>query len=271
MTNRIFELSDDEFIKLIKSSTCIKGVLFVLGYTTAGNSWGYSQVKQRMDILNLNASDFKGRSALQGVSNRKLDNNKLFSEHDRHPRSIVRRRIIKENLLEYKCAICGLNKWNGKTLSLELDHINGINTDNRLENLRFLCPNCHSQTSTYGSKNKDVSVAEFEITPKVRSDIEQEFLLIPNIKKVSQKTGYKYKVVKEVVSELGLTKPHLKHVIRYDKDYSETQRFESISQACCYLIENNVVKTKRYKTCRATFLRNCNKFWLNSYWKILDA
>lgn len=45
-------------------------------------------------------------------------------------------------------------EWNNKALSLQLDHINGVNTDNRVENLRWLCPNCHSQTDTYGSKNK---------------------------------------------------------------------------------------------------------------------
>ena len=53
------------------------------------------------------------------------------------------------------CANCGnIGEWNGQSLTLQIDHINGINNDNRKENLRWLCPNCHSQTSTYTGKNK---------------------------------------------------------------------------------------------------------------------
>jgi hypothetical protein len=48
---------------------------------------------------------------------------------------------------------CGIKEWNGKPISYQLDHINGDNMDNRIENLRILCPNCHSQTSTYGGRN----------------------------------------------------------------------------------------------------------------------
>ena len=67
--------------------------------------------------------------------------------------SSLKERILKENLLEYRCQICGnTGEWQHKPLALQLDHINGIHNDNRIENLRFLCPNCHTQTETYGSK-----------------------------------------------------------------------------------------------------------------------
>jgi len=69
-------------------------------------------------------------------------------------RASIRKIIIKENLIEYKCSECSIQAWNNKPLSLHLDHINGMNNDNRLENLRFLCPNCHSQTETYTGRNK---------------------------------------------------------------------------------------------------------------------
>ena len=69
----------------------------------------------------------------------------------------MKARLIKEGYIEYKCAICGIKDWLGQPLSLQLDHINGINDDHRLENLRLLCPNCHSQTDTYAGKNKGVS------------------------------------------------------------------------------------------------------------------
>jgi hypothetical protein len=65
-------------------------------------------------------------------------------------------RLMRERLLEAKCyrKDCGLTEWKGKPISLQLDHINGDSLDHRIENLRLLCPNCHSQTDTFAGKNK---------------------------------------------------------------------------------------------------------------------
>lgn len=64
-------------------------------------------------------------------------------------------RLIRDGLLENVCYVCGqVPIWNGKPLTLQLDHINGVNNDNRIENLRILCPNCHTQTKTYGNKRR---------------------------------------------------------------------------------------------------------------------
>ena len=68
--------------------------------------------------------------------------------------SELKKKLVRENRLEYKCAICGNRGiWENKPLQLQLDHINGDHMDHSIENLRFLCPNCHSQTDTYGGKN----------------------------------------------------------------------------------------------------------------------
>jgi len=66
----------------------------------------------------------------------------------------LKKKLIKYGILENLCFECGINEWNGKELVCHLDHINGISNDNRLENLRILCPNCHSQTITYANKNR---------------------------------------------------------------------------------------------------------------------
>ena len=66
----------------------------------------------------------------------------------------LKKRIIKAGVLENKCSSCGIDKWNGTDIVLQLDHINGKSKDHRLENLRLLCPNCHSQTPTWCGKNK---------------------------------------------------------------------------------------------------------------------
>jgi 5-methylcytosine-specific restriction endonuclease McrA len=77
----------------------------------------------------------------------------LQGKHPTYQTYKLRNRLIKNNILEYKCKVCNISSYLGKHLSLELDHINGIRHDHRLSNLRLLCPNCHSQTSTFRSKN----------------------------------------------------------------------------------------------------------------------
>ena len=74
----------------------------------------------------------------------------VFVENSTFARHLIKARIIKQELVAYKCAICdNKGEWLGKPMPLVLDHINGVNNDNRLENLRFVCSNCDSQLITY--------------------------------------------------------------------------------------------------------------------------
>lgn len=65
----------------------------------------------------------------------------------------LRKRLVREGVLAAECAACERHEWQGRPIPLELDHINGDRTDNRLQNLRLLCPNCHAQTDTYRARN----------------------------------------------------------------------------------------------------------------------
>ncbi len=88
-----------------------------------------------------------------GLALRTVPNEVMFTKNSPTARGVIRRRIIADGLLPLKCK-CGLsNTWEGEPLSLHLEHRNGIKDDHRLENLCFLCPNCHSQTSTYCGRN----------------------------------------------------------------------------------------------------------------------
>lgn len=79
----------------------------------------------------------------------------IFVENSTFSRTHLKKRILCEKILENVCAECGQDgMWHGKPLNMVLDHINGVSNDNRLENLRMLCPNCNAQTETFAGKNK---------------------------------------------------------------------------------------------------------------------
>ena len=96
----------------------------------------------------------KGKQGVQSPPPNKIDDSLVFVENATIARHHVKNRIIKQNLIEYVCACCGIGPvWMGNPMPLILDHINGVNNDNRLENLRFVCSNCESQLDTYKSRN----------------------------------------------------------------------------------------------------------------------
>lgn len=270
MTNKIYELTDEQFISIIKNSTTIAEVLFKLGYSAKGNSWGFSTVRRRMDELNLSSSDFKGKSVYL-KQKKQIEEKDILKPNCKHTRAVLRRFVLRNNLIPYKCAICGCVEWQGKTLSLELDHINGINNDNRLENLRFLCPNCHSQTTTYGSRNQQINESKYDITEDLRTLVETKYDEVKSIKLVSTLLGIRRSVVTKIVNESGQKHSNQKFVIRYDKDHNEIKRYGSLVECAKDLIKNNEVVTKRVKTCTRTIVYNKDKYWLNSYWTILDG
>jgi hypothetical protein len=148
---------DEEALKeAIRTSFSIAQVLRKLGCLPSGGN--YFTTKKRIVKLQLDTSHFTGKGHLKGKSHnwsKHIPLNEILVENsDYHNATELKKRLIREGLLENKCAACGLFPfWNGKPLVLHLDHINGINIDQRIENLQLLCPNCHSQTSTYAGRN----------------------------------------------------------------------------------------------------------------------
>lgn len=274
MTNKIYELTDEQFVNLIKNSTNISEVLFKLGYSVKGNSWGFSQVRRRMTDLNLDMSMFKGKSTVAQVNKeRELTAEVLFKENCKHNRNNLRKFILKNNILPYKCAICEISEWNGKTLSLELDHINGINNDNRIENLRFLCPNCHSQTTTYGSRNQQLNSSKYDISEQLRTLVESTYEKEKSVKRTSSILGIRRCVVTKIVNESGQKHSNQVYVIRYDKNHKEIARYGCLTDCAKALMEENLIKTRSFSTARRAIQKNANTntLWLNNYWTTLDG
>lgn len=151
----MYAISDEDFIKLVMESDSIINVLYKLGYTNGRAAHTYQIFHRRCSELGIDKS-FNGTTNSLGVGlNTKYSLEDIFKKNSTYKNmSSLKKRLVREGLLDYKCAICGNSGyWQDKPLSLHIDHINGINNDNRLDNLRFLCPNCHSQTVTYCGRN----------------------------------------------------------------------------------------------------------------------
>lgn len=149
--------TDKEFKQVISESFSIAEVIKKLGLVAAGGN--YKTIKTLIKKLNCNTNHFTGQGHLKGKThnwNKKSILDEILIENSLYSNTnLLKKRLIKEGFLILECHECKLKPcWNNKFLVLVLDHINGKNNDNRINNLRLLCPNCHSQTITYAGRNK---------------------------------------------------------------------------------------------------------------------
>lgn len=146
------KLTREELTEAILKSSCVREVLVNLEMPITDS--GYHTIWKWIKKFDLNTSHFV-KSNNRNRLHKKLSNEEIFIENSGYSKPRIKERIIKDKLIDYKCQRCGLTEWQGEQISLHLDHISGNRDDDRLENLRFLCPNCHSLTETYcGKANK---------------------------------------------------------------------------------------------------------------------
>lgn len=146
----------------VKQSDCYADVCRFVGLDIKGRN--YDTIKKHIVSLKLDTSHFKSRSELTKERSFKnviqLSDDEFFVVGHRK-RSQVKKRLVKYK--SYECEECKLSGiWNNKPLVLHLDHINGNSIDHTIDNLRFLCPNCHSQTTTYAGKSSRLKPSQID-------------------------------------------------------------------------------------------------------------
>ena len=150
--------SDDDLRAAVADNMSYAAVLRALGYTPSGGMHRY--IRSCINELGVDTSHFHGqawsRGRRFGPGSRPVTplEDILVRNSTYRSTASLRKRLIKAGLKQNRCELCGLSEWMGQPLPLALDHINGDPTDNRLENLRIVCPNCHALTDTWCARNR---------------------------------------------------------------------------------------------------------------------
>jgi hypothetical protein len=159
---RVRSWSDNQLIEAVKIARSYRKVIYALGLVPAGGN--YSQVQTRIKELKIDVTHFTGKGWNEGwqfdprTPQRKLE--EILVTDSIYQSYKLKQRLFTAGIKEPKCELCGWAEVSvDGRIPVELDHINGKHSDNRIENLRVLCPNCHSLQPTHRGKNKKVRLA----------------------------------------------------------------------------------------------------------------
>lgn len=172
----------------VENSFSLAAALRELGLVVAGSN--YQTIKNNIELNNLDISHFTGQAHLKGKTHnwaKSLPLDEVLVENRFFNSNQLRKRLIKEGYFECKCSCCGNDKWLGQIIPLELDHINGIKSDNRLENIRIICPNCHALTPNYRGKNIKKEKIAKNVVPKERKKAKQNSCIVCGVEIVKKR------------------------------------------------------------------------------------
>lgn len=149
-------LNDEGLLReAVEASTTKAEVLLTLGLIPAGGN--YKALREKCEKFGISTENLGRNYDYLADFGRlaSIPDELVFCENSTYSnRANIKKRLVRDHGFEYECVECGLgDEWNGKSIMLTLEHKNGVRNDHRLENLCFLCPNCHSQTDTYAGRN----------------------------------------------------------------------------------------------------------------------
>ncbi|MBV9666033.1 MAG: HNH endonuclease [Actinobacteria bacterium] len=151
--------TDEQLTEAVAKHNSMAAVIRELGLRVAGGS--YTSLHFHILRLGLSTAHHTGKGWARdrrGVTSHPTPLDEILVENSRYQNAgKLRKRLIREGLKAPRCERCGRDSWLELPLPLELDHINGERTDNRLENLRILCPNCHAQTDTWCVSKRELA------------------------------------------------------------------------------------------------------------------
>ena len=177
-----YKTTKDELEKIIKESHSIADACRSLNIVPVGGN--YRTVKTKIKQWNINTYYFTGQAWNVGDRFKPfckitplseiLIENSLYTSNGN-----LKKKLFKEGIKKDECENCGLSMWMGKKLSIELHHNNGNNSDHRIENLKMLCPNCHSQTPTFRGRNLESSINKNRKEKFTLSQVKKERFKVP--------------------------------------------------------------------------------------------
>lgn len=166
----------------------------------------FRRIAKRLNVYITNQAG-KGISKNNDNNPKKIPLEKILNGEIKYKHhTSFKKRLIKDGIKQNKCDKCGIESWNNKSITIHLDHIDGDNENNKLENLRMLCPNCHSQTKTYcRSKKKQIGikkVTDKEIINKIKES-ENIYHVLLKVGLIGK--GSNYKRVRDIINKYNLT------------------------------------------------------------------
>jgi hypothetical protein len=207
-------MEKEKLENIVKLSYSFTDTLKKLGKRAAGGNFKTLRKyieKYQIDVSHFNPEQIRIEKLRKNLTDKKKDLSEILTENSSYGRGHLKERLYNEGLKKRCCELCGQSEiWNGKKMSLILDHINGVWDDNRIENIRIVCPNCNATLDTHCGKNLSYkNLKKIEYGFDVNEKVDFRFIMTDeknNINILRRKVDRpEYEVLLKEIDELGFS------------------------------------------------------------------